>query len=132
MPGPVANDTRQSQDGTVKKGLHRPSLSAIILSSRPLALILIAAPFSSRLSRYSKVCLSPLSKKESSWSFILKSPRGSDFLPVVMRAHRRDVVQLAIAAQAMRMNVIILHYVVVGDCVTVRIAMTGTSLSLLK
>ena len=52
MPGPVANDTRQSQDGIVKNGLHRPSLSAIILSSRPLALILIAAPFSSRLSRY--------------------------------------------------------------------------------
>jgi len=53
VPGPVANDTRQSQDGIVKNGLHRPSLSAIILSSRPLALILIAAPFSSRLSRYS-------------------------------------------------------------------------------
>jgi Choline/Carnitine o-acyltransferase len=49
---PVAIDTRQSQDGTVKKGLHRPRLSAIIISSRPPALILIAAPFSSRLSRY--------------------------------------------------------------------------------
>jgi hypothetical protein len=52
LPGPVVNDTRQSQDGTVKKGLHRPRLSAIIPSSRPPALILIAAPFSSRLSRY--------------------------------------------------------------------------------
>ena len=51
-PGPVAIDTLQSQDGTVKEGLHRPRLSAIILSSRSPALILIAAPFSSRLSRY--------------------------------------------------------------------------------
>ena len=55
MPAPVANDTRQSQDSTVKKGLRRPRLSAIILSSRPRALILIAAPFSSRLSRYRKI-----------------------------------------------------------------------------
>jgi len=38
---PVAIDTRQSQDGTVKNGLHRPRLSAIIISSRPPALILI-------------------------------------------------------------------------------------------
>ena len=32
--------------------MHRPRLSAIIMSSRLQALILIAAPFSSRLSRY--------------------------------------------------------------------------------
>jgi nicotinamidase-related amidase len=49
---PVAIDTRKSQDGTVKKSLHRPRLSAIILRFRPPALIQIAAPFSSRLSRY--------------------------------------------------------------------------------
>ena len=30
LPRPVAIDTRQPQDGTVKKGLHRPRLSAII------------------------------------------------------------------------------------------------------
>ena len=53
VPGPVAIDTRKSQDGTVKKRLHRPRLSAIIQWSRPPALIQIAAPFSSRLSRYS-------------------------------------------------------------------------------
>src|SRR5437879_383662 len=41
-----------------QKGLHRPRLSAIILSSRPPALIQIAAPFSSRLSRYRKASLS--------------------------------------------------------------------------
>jgi hypothetical protein len=35
LPGPVATDKRQSQDSTVKKGLHRLRLSAIILSSRP-------------------------------------------------------------------------------------------------
>jgi hypothetical protein len=52
LSAPVANDTLQSQDSTVKKGLRRSRLSAIILSSRPWALILIAAPFSSRLSRY--------------------------------------------------------------------------------
>jgi hypothetical protein len=52
LPGPVAINTRKSQDGTVKKSLHRPRLSAIILGSRPPALIQIAAPFSSRLSRY--------------------------------------------------------------------------------
>ena len=49
---PVATDTRQSQDGIIRKGLHRPRLSAIIISLRPPTLILIAAPFSSRLSRY--------------------------------------------------------------------------------
>jgi hypothetical protein len=52
LPGPVAIDTRKSQDGTVKKSLHRPRLSAIILGFRPPALLQIAAPFSSRLSRY--------------------------------------------------------------------------------
>jgi hypothetical protein len=50
LPRPVAIDT--PQDVTVKKGLHRPKLNAIIPISRPPALILIAAPFSSRLSRY--------------------------------------------------------------------------------
>jgi hypothetical protein len=30
LPRPVAIDTRQPQDGTVKKGLHRPRLNAII------------------------------------------------------------------------------------------------------
>ena len=30
LPRPVAIDIRQLQDGTVKKGLHRPRLSAII------------------------------------------------------------------------------------------------------
>jgi hypothetical protein len=49
----VAIDARQSQDGTIKRGLHRSRRSAIIMSSRLPALILIAAPFSSRLSRYS-------------------------------------------------------------------------------
>ena len=34
--------------------MHRPRLSAIIISLRPPTLILIAAPFSSRLSRYSR------------------------------------------------------------------------------
>ncbi|MGP0089105.1 MAG: hypothetical protein ACLPKB_03985 [Xanthobacteraceae bacterium] len=38
----------------MKKGLRRPRLSAIILSSRLRAFILIAAPFSSRLSRYTE------------------------------------------------------------------------------
>ena len=52
MSRPVAIDIRQLQDGAGKKGLHRPRLSAIIPISRPPALILIAAPFSSRLSRY--------------------------------------------------------------------------------
>jgi hypothetical protein len=55
LPGPVAIDTRQSQDGTVKKGLQRPRLSAIVISLRSPILILIAAPFSSRLSRYTLV-----------------------------------------------------------------------------
>jgi hypothetical protein len=52
LPGPVAIDTRQSQDGIAKNGLHQPRLSAIILSPWLPALILIAAPFASRLSRY--------------------------------------------------------------------------------
>jgi hypothetical protein len=30
LPRPIAIDTRQPQDGTVEKGLHRPRLSAII------------------------------------------------------------------------------------------------------
>jgi hypothetical protein len=29
LPRPIAIDTRQPQDGTVEKGLHRPRLSAI-------------------------------------------------------------------------------------------------------
>jgi putative membrane protein len=37
-----------------KRGLHRSRRSAIIVSSRLPALILIAAPFSSRLSRYNR------------------------------------------------------------------------------
>jgi Recombinase len=45
--GPAA-----SQDGTIKRGLQRSRRSAIIMPSRLPALILIAAPFSSRLSRY--------------------------------------------------------------------------------
>jgi hypothetical protein len=49
---PVATDTRQSQDGIIRKGLRRPRLSAIIILLRSPTLILIAAPFSSRLSRY--------------------------------------------------------------------------------
>jgi hypothetical protein len=44
--------TRQPQEGTVKKGLHRPRLNAIIPILTAAGLILIAAPFSSRLSRY--------------------------------------------------------------------------------
>jgi hypothetical protein len=36
---------RQSQDGTVGKGLRRPRLGAIIISLRSPTLILIAAPF---------------------------------------------------------------------------------------
>jgi hypothetical protein len=51
----VAIDARQSQDGTIKWGLHRSRRSAIIMSSRLPALILIAAPLSSR-SRYSAFC----------------------------------------------------------------------------
>ena len=43
---------RQPQEGTVKKGLHRPRLNAIIPILTAPTLILIAAPFSSRLSRY--------------------------------------------------------------------------------
>ena len=31
LPRPVAIDPRQPQDGTLKKGLHRPRLNAIIL-----------------------------------------------------------------------------------------------------
>jgi hypothetical protein len=57
---PVAIDTRKSQDGTVKKSLHRPRLSAIILRFRPPALIQIAAPFSSRLSRYKRRIRHPI------------------------------------------------------------------------
>jgi hypothetical protein len=30
LPGPVTIGARPSQDGTVKKGLHQPRLSAII------------------------------------------------------------------------------------------------------
>jgi hypothetical protein len=30
LPRPVAIDTRQPQDATLKKGLHRPRLNAII------------------------------------------------------------------------------------------------------
>ena len=37
LPRPVVIDTRKPQDGTLKKGLHQPS-------SRPPALVLIAAP----------------------------------------------------------------------------------------
>jgi predicted transcriptional regulator of viral defense system len=48
----VAIDARQSQDGTIKRHLHRSRRGAIIMSSRLPALILIAAPFSSRSSRY--------------------------------------------------------------------------------
>jgi hypothetical protein len=51
---PVATDTRQSQDGIIRKGLHRPRLTAIIISLRSPTLILIAAPFSSRMSRYTQ------------------------------------------------------------------------------
>ena len=61
---PVAIDTLQSQDGTAKEGLHRPRLSAIILSSRSLALIQIAGPFSSRLSRYNRHDLTILSRNK--------------------------------------------------------------------
>jgi hypothetical protein len=57
LPGPVAVDARQSQDGTVKNGLHRPRLSAIIIFSRSPALILIAAPFPSSLSRVGRSVL---------------------------------------------------------------------------
>jgi len=45
-------DGEQLQAGNRKTGLHRPRLSAIIMSSRLPALILIAAPFLSRLSRH--------------------------------------------------------------------------------
>ncbi len=52
-PGPVASDTREPQDGTFKKGACAgPGSAQLFLISRPPALILIAAPFSSRLSRY--------------------------------------------------------------------------------
>jgi hypothetical protein len=50
--GPAAIDARQSQYGTIKKGLQRARLGAIVRSLRSPILILIAAPFSSRLSRY--------------------------------------------------------------------------------
>jgi hypothetical protein len=43
------NPERRLQ-GRLKTGLHRPRLSAIIMSSPLPALILIGAPFSSRLS----------------------------------------------------------------------------------
>jgi hypothetical protein len=47
----------QSQGGTDRRGLHRPRLGTIMMSPRLPLLILIAAPFSSRLSRYSELAL---------------------------------------------------------------------------
>jgi len=51
---PVAIDTRQPQDGTLKKGLHRPWLNAIIPNLTAAGSLPDgrAVPFSSRLSRY--------------------------------------------------------------------------------
>ena len=51
---PAAIDTRQPQDGTVKKACIGPGSAQLFLLLRPPALILIAAPLSSRLSRYRK------------------------------------------------------------------------------
>ena len=50
-----AIDARQSHDGSIKRSMHRSGLGAIIISSRLPALIQIAAPFSSSLSRYNDV-----------------------------------------------------------------------------
>ena len=61
LPGPVAIDKRATKwSAPLKKGLHRPRLSAIIpnltaAGSHLDCRVLIAAPFSSRLSRYKRL-----------------------------------------------------------------------------
>ena len=60
LPGPVAIDTRQPQDGTSKRACTGPGSARSFISSRLPALILIAAPFSSRLSRYKTICWSAI------------------------------------------------------------------------
>ena len=45
LPRPVAIDTRQPQVGALKKGLLRPRLSAIIMSSRLRALLRVRPSF---------------------------------------------------------------------------------------
>jgi hypothetical protein len=55
LPRPVAIETRQPHDGRTapsKRACTGPRSAQLFLLSRPPALILIAAPFSSRLSRY--------------------------------------------------------------------------------
>ena len=54
LPGPVAIDTRNHRTASSKMACTGPGSAQLFLISRPAALILIAAPFSSRLSRYSR------------------------------------------------------------------------------